>query len=228
MNWVCYGPTALLFQFAERAGEPAFNRSQAIVAELEKLPPAGLVEYVPALTTVLLEFDPTLVPSPARLAPLLLERFAAAIGMATSSKSAKIKEIPVTYDGEDLPRMSEAKQMSVAQICELHAAPVYRVYMLGFAPGFPYLGDLDPRLRMPRLAVPRQNVRAGSVAIGGEHTGIYPIDSPGGWNIIGHTAVKIFDVVRGSPNGLDEEMFLLRPGDGVKFVPVQTGSSTFQ
>ncbi|MCI0539367.1 MAG: 5-oxoprolinase subunit PxpB [Verrucomicrobiales bacterium] len=228
MNWVCYGPAALLFQFAEHAGERAFNRSQAITAEIERLPPPGLVEYVHALTTILLEFDPKIVPSPARIAPLLVERFETAIGVAKPSQPAKIKEIPVTYDGEDLPRMSEAKRMSVAQICELHAAPVYRVYMLGFAPGFPYLGDLDPRLRMPRLAVPRQNVRAGSVAIGGEHTGIYSIESPGGWNIIGHTSVKIFDVARGSPNGLDEEMFLLRPGDGVKFIPVQTGSSTFQ
>jgi KipI family sensor histidine kinase inhibitor len=92
--------------------------------------------------------------------------------------------------------------------------------MLGFSPGFPYLGELDPRLHTPRLASPRVNVRAGSVAIGGGHTGIYTVDSPGGWNIIGHTPLKIFDPVRGEPNGPDDAMFWLKPGDRVKFVRV--------
>jgi inhibitor of KinA len=110
------------------------------------------------------------------------------------------------------------KQMTIAQICELHTAPVYKVYMIGFAPGFPYLGDLDPRLFTPRRPVPRTKVKPGTVAIGGEHTGIYPVESPGGWNIIGHTPVKIFDVARGVPPGSDEDMFLLKPGDRVKFV----------
>ena len=111
--------------------------------------------------------------------------------------------------------------MTVEQVCELHSAPVYRVYMLGFSPGFPYLGDLDPRLHTPRLASPRAKVRAGSVAIGGEHTGVYTVDSPGGWNIIGHTPLKIFDPLRGDPNGQDEAMFWLKPGDRVKFVRVK-------
>ena len=85
--------------------------------------------------------------------------------------------------------------------------------MLGFAPGFPYLGGLNPRLHTPRLAAPRARVPAGAVAIGGEHTGIYSVESPGGWNIIGHTSVKLFD-----PTRKNEAMFRLRPGDRVKFV----------
>lgn len=218
MKWLSYGPRALLFQIAERAGEQAFHRIRAMVAEIEKHPPLGLVEYVPALTTFLLEFNPDLVPDPAQIAPRLLERFEATIGI--QPESAGIKEIPVTYDGEDLARMAEVKQMGIARIRELHAAPVYRVNMLGFAPGFPYLGGLDPRLHMPRLAVPRPKVHPGSVAIGGEHTGVYTVESPGGWNIIGHTPVKIFDVARGAPHGLDSDMFLLKPGDRVKFVPL--------
>ena len=87
--------------------------------------------------------------------------------------------------------------MSADAVCKLHCAPVYTVYMLGFSPGFPYLGVLDPRLHTPRRASPRSKVLAGSVAIGGEHTGIYTVDSPGGWNILGHTPVKIFDPSRG-------------------------------
>jgi inhibitor of KinA len=122
----------------------------------------------------------------------------------------------VRYDGSDLERVAQANQLSVAQLCELHAAPVYKVYMLGFAPGFPYLGDLDPRLHTPRLPAPRARVAAGSVAIGGEHTGIYSVETPGGWNIIGRTPVKLFDPARE-----DEAMFLLRAGDRVKFVPLK-------
>jgi inhibitor of KinA len=218
LRWIVYGPRALLFQWADRADEEAFRRGQAIVAAIEYHPVQGLIEYVPALTTILLEFDPERVPDPAQIAPRLLERFEAATDIPPIP--ATIKEIPVTYNGEDLPRLAEAKQMSVAEIRELHAAPVYRVEMIGFAPGFPYLGGLHPRLHMPRLAVPRPRIRPGSVAIGGEHTGIYTVESPGGWNIIGHTPVKVFDVARGTPGGPDTDMFLLKVGDRVKFVPV--------
>ena len=93
--------------------------------------------------------------------------------------------------------------------------------MLGFSPGFPYMGDLDPRLHTPRLASPRTKVRPGSVAIGGEHTGIYTVESAGGWNIIGHTSVKIFDPTRAAADGRDKAMFFLSPGDRVKFVPIK-------
>jgi KipI family sensor histidine kinase inhibitor len=111
--------------------------------------------------------------------------------------------------------------LTTREVGELHSATLYKVYLLGFAPGFPYLGDLDPRLHTPRLAAPRPRVAAGSVAIGGEHTGIYSVDSPGGWNIIGRTTARLFDPAR---TGEDErEMFLLRPGDRVKFVPTREG-----
>src|SRR5204862_7859316 len=122
-----------------------------------------------------------------------------------------VKEIPVIYNGPDLQRVAEHNQLTVAEVCERHAAVIYKVYMLGFSPGFPYLGDLDPCLHTPRLATPRMRVPAGSVAIGGQHTGIYASEPPGGWNIIGHTPVKLFD---------SEEMsFLLHPGDRIRFVP---------
>ena len=218
MNWVSYGPNSLLFRFAEQAGEKALSRQRGIVMDLERHPPAGLVEFVPAYTTILLVFDPKIVPEPKHAAEALLERFEAA-GQARLQGTA-IKEIPVRYDGEDLETLARGRSMTVEQVCELHCAPVYRVYMLGFSPGFPYLGDLDPRLHTPRLASPRVNVRAGSVAIGGGHTGIYTVDSPGGWNIIGHTPLRIFDPVRGEPNGPDDAMFWLKPGDRVRFMRV--------
>ena len=193
-------------------------RQRGIVTELQRHPPAGLVEFVPAFTTILLEFDSKVVPEPDQVAEELLERLEAAAQKILPP--APVKEIPVRYDGADLEAMAKAKGMTVEQVCDLHSAPLYNVYMLGFSPGFPYLGDLDPRLHTPRLASPRPKVRAGSVAIGGEHTGIYTVDSPGGWNIIGHTPLRIFDPARGEPNGPDEAMFRLKPGDRVKFVRI--------
>ena|SRR2546422_1556188 len=218
MRWIPYGPNALLLQFADRVGDEAFEQSRAIAAELERHPPAGLVEFVPAFTTILLEFDPMVVPDPTQVADKLLAHLEKAA--KTAVPPGPVKEIPIRYDGEDLATLAKSKQLPVDTVCELHRAPVYKVYMLGFSPGFPYLGDLDHRLHTPRLASPRPKVRAGSVAIGGEHTGIYSVDNPGGWNIIGHTPLKIFDMTRGAPNGPDQAMFLLKPGDRVKFVPI--------
>ena len=218
MKWVSYGPSSLLFRFAEWVGKEALARQRGIVTDLELHPPAGLVEFVPAFTTILLEFDPKIVPEPKHTAEELLRRFEAA--RQVKLHTTTVKEIPVRYDGEDLEAIANGRAMTVEKVCQLHCAPVYKVYMLGFSPGFPYLGDLDRRLHTPRLASPRAKVRAGSVAIGGEHTGVYTVDSPGGWNIIGHTPLKIFDPVRGEPNGPDEAMFWLEPGDRVKFVRV--------
>ena len=211
MNWVPYGPHALLFRFAEQVGEKALARQRGIVADLERHPPAGLIEFVPAFTTILLEFDARIVPAPEQVAAEIGQRFEAAAQVKLPP--TPVKEIPTRYDGEDLAALAKAKGMSIENVCRLHCAPVYKVYLLGFSPGFPYLGDLDSRLHTPRLASPRPRVRAGSVAIGGEHTGIYTTESPGGWNIIGHTPLKIFD-----PDRSDEAMFALQAGDRVKFV----------
>ena len=121
----------------------------------------------------------------------------------------------MTYDGPDLGRVAEHAGLSEREVIEVHCQPVYRVYSLGFAPGFPYLGDLDPRLRVPRLTTPRVRVPVGAVAIGGEHTGIYPVASPGGWNLIGQTEARLFQ-----PTAAHEQVFLLRAGDLVRFEPV--------
>ena len=117
-------------------------------------------------------------------------------------------EIPVVYDGEDLERISSIKNISVSRIIEIHSSAEYRVAMIGFKPYFPYLLGLDPLLAVPRLESPRKRVPAGSVAIGGEQTGIYPEDSPGGWNIIGRTDPEILKGIN--------------PGDIVIFRGVET------
>ena len=195
-----YGPNAVLITFADRLGDETFARGRALAHALERNPPPGLVEYVPAFTTMLLEFE--------RDIPDLsfLEHVSAA-----ELPAAPIKEIPIVYDGPDRQRVADHNQLTIDDVCQRHAAVIYKVYMLGFSPGFPYLGDLDPRLHTPRLASPRTRVPAGSVAIGGQHTGIYPSETPGGWNIIGRTTVKLFD--------RDQMTFFLQPGDRVKFIP---------
>ena len=223
MKWTLYGPDALLFHFADKLGDAAFAKGRAIVAELENHPPPGLTEFVPAFTTVLLEFDPKQVPDPVRIAPDLAARLEATA--AAEIASAPIKDIPVVYDGPDLERVAQHNRLSIDGVIALHSATIYKVYVLGFAPGFPYLGDLDPRLHTPRLPSPRTRVPAGSIGIGGEHTGIYSVASPGGWNIIGHTALKILDPGRAKTEASEESMFYLRHGDQVRFVGVTVKSN---
>ena len=195
-----YGPNAVLITFADKLGDETFQRGRALARTLEANPPPGLVEYVPALTTMLLEFED-------RVPDLSFLNNLRTIDLPPSP----VKEVAVRYDGPDLQRVARHNQLTTTEVCDLHSATIYKVYMLGFSPGFPYLGDLDGRLHTPRLATPRTRVPAGSVAIGGQHTGIYPSETPGGWNIIGHTPVKMFDPAKMS--------FYLEPGDRVRFVP---------
>lgn len=212
MKWISYGPDSWLLQFAGGIGDEAFARGRAITAELQRHPPLGLVEFVPSFTTVLLEFRPGEIDAEGLSSLSARLRSVAARALPP----APVREIPVVYAGPDLGRVAEAHGLTTREVAELHSATLYKVYLLGFAPGFPYLGDLDPRLHTPRLAAPRPRVAAGSVAIGGEHTGIYPVDSPGGWNIIGRTTACLFDPGRARED--ERAMFLLKPGDRVRFV----------
>lgn len=127
-----------------------------------------------------------------------------------SSPSSRLWEIAVNYDGEDLAWVADYCQLSVSEVIRLHTAPIYKVYMIGFLPGFPYLGGLNEKLYVPRKSNPRLNVKAGSVGLAGEQTGIYPLDSPGGWQLIGHTDFRLFE-----PNATPP--VTLSAGDRIKF-----------
>lgn len=209
VRWLPYGPHGILIYFAEVADEEALRIGRAVVAALERHPPPGLREYVPAFTSVLLDF----LPDQRIDAEAIITRLRLALSIRLPEP--KPKRIPVVYDGEDLPLLADHAGMTVSEVIECHAAPTYRVAALGFAPGFPYLSGLDARLHWPRRATPRVRVPAGSVAIGGEHTGIYPFASPGGWHLLGRTEAVLF-----SPQALsDTEKFLLHPGDVVIFEP---------
>jgi inhibitor of KinA len=128
----------------------------------------------------------------------------------------RLVEIPVCYGGSlgpDLTDLAEQHNLSTDEVVRLHSSAVYLVYMVGFMPGFAYLGGLPERIATPRRASPRTAVPAGSVGIGGQQSGVYPLESPGGWNLIGRTPLQIFDITR-------DEQTLLATGDRVRFVPI--------
>jgi KipI family sensor histidine kinase inhibitor len=212
-----FGSHAWWVRFAERADEAAFllgrSLAAALARSLESLGQSGLREIIPAPTTLLLDFHPEAHPLDRSTVQRLVEQ---AIAHPPTTEPERCVEIPVHYGGPDLERVARQAGLSPEAVIERHHQGRYRVLCLGFAPGFPYLGGLDATLATPRLATPRPRVPAGSVAIGGDHTGVYSIPSPGGWNLIGQTSTRLFD-----PQAADwETMFRLRAGDRVRFVPI--------
>ena len=142
----------------------------------------------------------------------ILEKAAASV----DEPATAVKEIPVCYSGNfspDIDIISEAKGLSKEEIIRRHSGKIYRVYMIGFLPGFAYMGEVDEEIAMERKLMPRQSVPAGAVGIAGKQTGVYPLTSPGGWQIIGQTPVKIFDAENRDP-------VFFQPGDRVKFYPI--------
>lgn len=181
--------------------------------------PAGSLEFVPAARTVLVHFDPALTSS-----PVLAERIGEAVreigvedGGSAAADSADLVEIPVRYDGEDLDAVAELTGLSAAEVVARHSAAVYTVAFCGFAPGFGYISGLDEALWLPRRAVPRTRVPAGSVAIADRYTAVYPQASPGGWHLLGHTDAAVWDPQRQPPA-------IFAPGVRVRFAPVSESS----
>lgn len=173
---------------------------------------AGVRDVVPALTSVAVHLSPECADAGEvqRLLAGHLSRHTPA-----SHAEGPIVEIAVSYggpDGPDLAAVADAVHLEPDEVVRRHCAVTYRVFMLGFLPGFPYLGSVDPSIQVPRLAVPRTRVPAGSVGLAGPQTGIYPRESPGGWQIIGRTSEVLFDVSHTPPARLT-------PGDRVRFVP---------
>ena len=211
------GDAAVLIRFGSSIDD-CNPRVHAAAALLEAARPPGFLEVVPAYTTLAVHYDP---PAVARIAPHRLPydtvcdalRARLADSAAAAPLEARTVEIPVCYGdafGPDLAAVAEHAGMTVQQAARAHAAGEYRVAMLGFLPGFPYLLGLPQLLATPRRARPRLVVPAGSVGIAGGQTGIYPFDSPGGWQLIGRTPLRLFDPTAEAPARL-------RPGDRVRF-----------
>ena len=187
------------------------QRVHALGALVETSSMQGVTETVPAYATLLVQYDPLAI-SFAKLRDFLREKISQI--EAATSRTPKQIEVPVRYGGEygvDLESVARHLQLQAKDVIRSHTQKTYTVFMMGFTPGFPYMGKLDDVLIMPRLETPRTHIPAGTVAIAGSQTGIYPIASPGGWQLIGWTPLKLFD-----PNS--ELPFLFAPGDQVKFV----------
>ncbi|MGI8657536.1 MAG: 5-oxoprolinase subunit PxpB [Candidatus Limnocylindria bacterium] len=195
-----FGEAALLVEL-----ESADN-AQSLAASLRANPAPGMIEAVPGLGSVLVEFDPLQADEQA-LSSVLNARVDA---LPATKPDGRLHTIPVVYDGPDLHDVAASAGMSREDVVAAHTEVELRVLFCGFAPGFAYLGDLPERLRVGRLATPRTATPAGSVAIAGSMSAIYPAVLPGGWPIIGRAEVDLFDPTAGPPS-------LLLPGDRVRF-----------
>ncbi|MCM2435868.1 5-oxoprolinase subunit PxpB [Agrobacterium rosae] len=207
------GDSALVVELSDQIEEVTNRRIVALADDLISQPIEGVVETVPTYRSLLIVYDPALVRGHA-LEKLLHARLA---NITSSNRSARRIVVPVVYGGPvgmDLNELADMKQMSAEALIDLHATAEYRVYMIGFAPGFAYLGGLPDVLHTPRLAVPRQKIEASAIGIGGRQASINSVAGPSGWRFIGRTPLKLFDSTR-------EQPFLLRAGDRVRFRPVQ-------
>ncbi len=214
--------SSILLRFGESIERSCNDRVHAAARALQSPPIPGIVELVPAYASLVVYYDPaawhdaSIDQSPAqRISDAVLDRLANHVVDAVE-RTARIVEIPVCYDpelGEDLIESSSTLRIAVDELIARHADGNYRVAMLGFAPGFPYLLGLNPSLQLPRRSQPRLRVPAGSVAIGGAQTGIYPTGLPGGWHLIGRTPLRLFDANRQPPQ-------LVNSGDRVRFMPI--------
>lgn len=207
------GDRAVVIELSDRISEETNMRVVALADDLESNPIAGIVETVPTYRSLLVSYDPLVVRG-RDLSALLLERLS---GIAIEGRRGRRLVVPVIYGGDvglDLTEMAEMKEMSVGELVAAHGSAHYRVYMIGFAPGFAYLGGLPEKLHTPRLAVPRQRIEASAIGIGGKQASINSVPGPSGWRFIGRTPIKVFDPTR-------SEAFLLKAGDHVRFRAIE-------
>lgn len=207
------GDSAIVVQLGARIDLEINARVTRLADAVQAAAIPGVRDVVPTYCSVAVFFDPLRTDYPGLVG--WLER---QVDQLTGLPIAEPRsvEIPVCYEGEfgpDLAAVAAFAGRSPQDVVAIHASRTYRVFMLGFMPGFAYLGVLDPRIAMPRRATPRPRVPSGAVGIAGEQTGIYSVETPGGWQLIGRTPLAPFDPARSVP-------FLLQAGDAVRFVPI--------
>jgi inhibitor of KinA len=206
------GDQAVLVEFGERISPEVHRDVLTFCRALEEAGLPGVSEWVPAYASVAVFYDPNVIGF-AELA----EKLDTLAGKGGGEEEPRrVVTIPVVYGGEwgpDLEEVARLCGLSVIDVIRIHSEPLYRVYMLGFVPGFAYLGGMDERIAVPRLAVPRAKIPSGSVGIAGGQTGVYPLETPGGWRLIGRTPLSLFVPERNPPA-------LLRAGDWVRFLPI--------
>ncbi|VBB09804.1 allophanate hydrolase subunit 1 [Lucifera butyrica] len=218
------GESAILVEFGQEIRPEIHRKVKTFTAYLEQHPFPGMIEYVAAFASVTVYYDPIQAksqeiihggdsgPSVCQMIAARLQEMVSKLDYAAED-TPRIVEIPVCYGGEmgpDLAYVAEHNGLTAAEVIEIHSGGEYLVYMLGFAPGFPYLGGMSERIATPRRQSPRMSIPAGSVGIAGMQTGVYPIATPGGWQLIGRTPLALFRPGTNPPT-------LLQAGDVIKF-----------
>jgi inhibitor of KinA len=218
------GDSAVIVQFATEISSIVHDKVKALTIVFNQHSFTGFIECVPAFASVTVFYNPLIVQraydsgenkSPFQIVCFMMEELVKQVVEAKEEKP-RIVEIPVCYGGEygpDLQFVADENQLSKEEVIEIHSGGEYLVYMIGFAPGFPYLGGLSEKIATPRQSSPRMSIPVGSVGIAGNQTAIYPISTPGGWQLIGQTPLRLFQPEKNPPS-------LLAAGDVVKFVSI--------
>lgn len=206
------GDTSLAIEFGDVVDRAISDRVLALAAAIERRGIAGVIELVPTFRSLMVHYDPLLLSH----AELLAEIEPLMSGLASVHPKARLWVLPSCYDtelGPDLAEVAERTRHSIDDVVKLHTAVDYHVYALGFLPGYPYMGDGPEALSLPRRENPRIRVPMGSICIAFRQAGVYSLESPGGWHLLGRTPARLFDLRRSNP-------VLLAPGDKVRFQPV--------
>ena len=214
VRFLIAGDSSLCAEFGNEISKEINAQIRAFNILLKESGIAGIVETIPTYRSLLIQYDPGIISYKSLEGKLkkLLARLD-----SVEIPPSEVLEVPVLYGGEemgpDLKFVAENAKMSEEEVIKLHSEPEYLIYMLGFTPGFTSLGGLNDAIETPRLKTPRVKIPAGSVGIAGKQTGVYPIDSPGGWQLIGRTPLKMYDADREKP-------ILPEAGQYIKFVPI--------
>ena len=213
VRFLLMGDRGLLLEFGDEISAEVNEKVRKMALATQAEPLEGIIEVVPTYRSLLVLYNPLVIP----LEELKKRLKQLEAGLKEISfPDPKLTKIPVLYGGDfgpDLEKVADYLRLTPEEVTRLHCSKPYFIYMIGFMPGFPYMGELPDALITPRLKTPRLSVPAGSVAIAQKQTGIYPVESPGGWQILGRTPVKLFNPEKEPPA-------LLRMGDLVQFYPI--------
>ena len=209
--------TSVLVEFGMKISEDINKKVRTLCTYLDEKPFNGMIEYVPAFTSISIIYNPLDMnsESPYEVVKTILDNIISKLDFSLADEE-HIVEIPVCYGsefGQDIEQVAKINNITVDEVIKIHSEGKYLVYMIGFAPGFPYLGGMSEKIAAPRRESPRTAIPEGSVGIAGMQTGVYPIETPGGWQLIGKTPLKMFDL-----NGNHKS--LLKAGDIAKFYPI--------
>ncbi|WP_282804530.1 5-oxoprolinase subunit PxpB [Clostridium tetani] len=215
-KYLTAGDKALTIEYGNEISEDISSKVRSMMVALETNKIDGIVEIVPTYRSLMVHYNPSIIGYDDLVNKLKsLENKLDDISLP----EPEVIEIPTVYGGEygpDIEKVAKHNKITVEEVIKIHSSKEYLIYMLGFTPGFPYLGGMDEKIATPRLKSPRTKINKGSVGIAGSQTGIYPIDSPGGWQLIGKTPLKLYEPNREVP-------ILLKAGNYIKFVPIFEG-----